>query len=242
MAQHYIKLLPMLESYARKVVGDAPNWRELLFDDLTEKGTRVTYESLPDGATGPRIGISGDRFYCEAGRDAYREGDSLFVFRVESADRRGLTRVPKHHRAEFYLLDSQNWARELDPLPAEMLGGSTIPKITAGAEPAIKRPGAPSIELQAMLRNLLPEVRQSWLPIIALQGQATADFIEAFRKPWVKFRLDRFCSLTPRQESLVKQIVTAEMGREERKRLLAHYGMDMLNAFDHSRYSTSHRR
>src|SRR5579862_7810171 len=179
MAQHYVKLLPKLEIYAQKVVGDAPNWRQLLFDDLTEKGTRVTYESLPHGTTGPRIGISGERFYCEAGRDAFRHGDSLFVFRVESADRRGLTRVPKHYSAEFYLLDSQNWAREVDQLPADMLGGGTIAKIAAAVEPAIKRPEVPSIELQFILRDLLPEVRKLWLPVVAVQGQATADFIEA---------------------------------------------------------------
>ncbi len=56
-------------------------------------------------------------------------------------------------------------------------------------------------------------------------------FIETFRKPWVKFQLDRFCHLTTRQDSLVKQVRNAELGREERKRLLSNFNIEMLNAF-----------
>jgi hypothetical protein len=118
---HYIKLLPMLEPYVRSVVGNVSDWQQVLFDDLTEKGTRITYEVLPPGEGGPRIGISGDYFYCEAGRNARREGDSLFVYRVEPANRRFLSRVPTHLSATFLILTTQSNAPLLHPLPLGML-------------------------------------------------------------------------------------------------------------------------
>ena len=232
---HYLKLLPTLEPYVRAVVGDVSDWQQALFDDLTENGTQITYEPLPPKEGGPRIGISGDRFYSEAGRDARREGDSLFVFRVEPATRRFLSRVPLHHSAAFLLLTTQANVPLLDPLPRGMLGS---PEQTGLEILGIQKPiiasaklSVPSQELLVILRNPSSDLRSSWLPILPEDHQPSNLFIEAFRKPWVKFRLDRFCHLTTRHESLVKQVLNAEIGREERKRLLSNFNIEMLNAF-----------
>ncbi len=232
---HYLKLLPMLEPYVRAVIGDVPDWQKTLFDDLTDNGTRITYEPLPPKEGVPRIGISGDRFYSEAGFDARREGDSLFVFRVEPATRRFLSRVPSHHNATFLILTTQANAPILDPLPKGML---EIPERTGsellGAQkPLVSSTKLPALsqELLVILRSSTLDLRKSWLPILVEDRQTSASFIEAFRKPWVKFQLDRFCHLTTRQESLVKQVLTTELGREERKRLLSNFNIEMLNAF-----------
>jgi Protein kinase domain/AAA domain len=235
LQSHYMKLLPMLEQYVRAVIGAVPDWQQVLFDDLTENGTRISYESLPLREGGPRVGISGNQFYCEAGRDTRREGDSLFVFRVEPATRRFLSRVPTHHSATFRILTTHLNAPILDPLPTGMLdsSGRVGSEILGVQNPIISsaKLSVPSQELLVILRNPSPDLRKSWLPILVEDRQPSTAFIEAFRKPWVKFQLDRFCHLTTRQESLVKQVLNTELGREERKRLLSNFNIEMLNAF-----------
>jgi hypothetical protein len=41
--RHYLKILPNLEHYAKAVSSSADDWQQGLFDDLTEKDTKINY-------------------------------------------------------------------------------------------------------------------------------------------------------------------------------------------------------
>jgi hypothetical protein len=102
--RHYLKILPNLEHYAKAILSSPEDWQQNLFDDLTEKGTKITYERLDFSEGRPRIGLCGDTYYCEAGKDTDREGDGLFVYRVENAFRRIPSHPPERYEASFHLL------------------------------------------------------------------------------------------------------------------------------------------
>ena len=87
LPRHYIKLLPNLKEYALSAAPGIQNWQDGVFNDITEKGTKLTVEPLESNKFGERIGLCGDFYYCEAGIDRERE-DSIYIFKIESANHR----------------------------------------------------------------------------------------------------------------------------------------------------------
>jgi hypothetical protein len=58
-----------------------------------------------------------------------------------------------------------------------------------------------------------------------------SDAIDVLRKPWARFQLSRFATLSARQESLLKgQIANPQLGSKERARLLSLFDVSLLNA------------
>src|SRR5688500_13108294 len=95
---HYVKVLGHLREWAVRVAGGSHEWQADLFADLTDGGRQIAWLPLADNREGGRIGLSGNRYFCEAGVDQERE-DTLYVFRVVAADRRPLRQVPARYDA-----------------------------------------------------------------------------------------------------------------------------------------------
>jgi len=113
--KHYLKILEWLEPHAKRAHPLPADWVQALFDDLTENGRVITVVRLAPNASGPRIGLCGEKFFCEAGIDNTRE-DALFISRVDSAERLPET-VPNRHPGQFALLGSGRPGTEvLDPV------------------------------------------------------------------------------------------------------------------------------
>ena len=100
--RHYIKLIGNLQEYATQVDPSVPNWQEAVFSDVTEGGTKLIIECLQPNERGLRVGLCGDKYYCEAGVDRDRD-DCLFVFKVESATRRQPKSIPRTYPAQLFL-------------------------------------------------------------------------------------------------------------------------------------------
>src|SRR5688572_10349859 len=104
MPRHYLKFSAQLEDYARKVRPQlGPDWAREVFLDVTESGKVLCLESLESNERGYRVGLCGDHFYCEAGRDSARP-DALFVFRIEAATRRLPKSPPARVVGDFRLI------------------------------------------------------------------------------------------------------------------------------------------
>src|SRR5579871_196857 len=108
----YIKLLPHLEQYAKPLVPAGAIWQDTIFGDITENGTSLTVELLPDSTQGPRWGLCGEQFYCEGTRDRVNKA-SIFVYRIDPAGRRDLKSVPVKWTGSIGLLKSNVSAPEI---------------------------------------------------------------------------------------------------------------------------------
>ena len=170
------------------------------------------------------------KFSCEANADRDRE-DTLFVFRV-GRYRPPRTR-PEKYAAQLQLLTTRQPTISLDSieeLRPLLNGGSLIPqKSTFSSSPEV----GPSEDLANILAHAPDDVRSLWAPLSVLPSQITADeFIEAFRIPWIKFRLEDHVRLTPSQESLVNRTVRpTQLGTKIRETLLDTLDFSMLNSY-----------
>ena len=107
MAQHYVKILDWLKSYADICARlPAESWQQTVFDDVTARGTSLRTVPIDPDNKGPRVGIIGKRFFCEAGYDEQRD-DTLFICRIEGITKHGLEIRQAHiQEGEFFTLIS----------------------------------------------------------------------------------------------------------------------------------------
>ena len=170
MPRHYIKLLNRLQEYAEKVRPDEATWQRAVFDDLTAGGRELRAVPLGDAGKGPVLGLCGDYYFCEAVADVHRE-DALFVFRIESAERR-LPRVPPvSYAAEFhYLGKDPGPLGTLDPVAPVV---ERVEATAAKGPDEASEPGAglaadsgarPSPELVRLLQQVPEALRLLWRP------------------------------------------------------------------------------
>jgi len=113
LLRHYLRISPGLQEYVLHIDPAVRDWEQDVFKDITEDGSLLVLEALSPNDQGERIGLCGDKYYCEAGRDRERE-DSLFVYKVEATARRQLRTVPRRYPAQLYLLELR-FAPRLDP-------------------------------------------------------------------------------------------------------------------------------
>src|SRR5690242_18334063 len=91
MVRHYIKIPTTLRSWFPG--GAPPSWRDEIFADATAEGTKLVIERIAPNSEGVRAALYGDRFSYEVGKDRDRE-DTLFLMRIEAADRKLPRTVP----------------------------------------------------------------------------------------------------------------------------------------------------
>jgi hypothetical protein len=228
LLKHYIKIRTNLRQYAFDSGAPEADWRSVIFRDITNGGILLTYESLPDNAEGSRIGLCGRQFYCEAALDKDRE-DSLFVFRVWPS--RPMRSPTKTYEAQFELLTSKTFGTYLDPIK-KLRGLSREQRIEEPFTSADIIQNVPSEQLAQILSNAPEDLLLAWSPDRTGSELASVhDFVQAFRKPWVRFRLEKYARLSPRQESIVNETVRPnELDTRERDALLGLFNFDTFNS------------
>lgn len=228
--RHYIKLIGNLQEYATQVDPSVPNWQEAVFSDVTEGGTKLIIECLQPNERGLRVGLCGDKYYCEAGVDRDRD-DCLFVFKVESATRRQPKSIPRTYPAQLFLITSRT-SNSLDRISVLWADGSKeqSPETRPAQDTFESRP---SQEVRALLGAADKEVRAGWRPnVLKGEPESAISFIEKVSRCWFKFELQRYKTLTPRQESLLKNLAPrSPLGANERQRLLAVFDVSVLNSY-----------
>jgi len=258
MARHYIKLLNRLQEYAEKVRPDEASWQRAVFNDLTAGGRELRAVPLGDAGKGPVVGLCGDYYFCEAVTDVHRE-DALFVFRIESAERR-LPRVPPvSYQAEFLYLSKESPPQgSLDPVATLIeLAGAAAPEASADKADvggSADAPGVarPSEQLVRLLQQVPDGLRRLWRPrpVSADNGEETPEsgpreLLAALGRIWSRYRLDRHVDVPPRHAGLLKQIIRPrELKSQTRRQLLAHFNVALLNTLvrerSHTRESLEH--
>ncbi len=239
MARHYVKILSRLRAFAEKVRPGTTDWERDVFLDLTAGGRELRAVPLYMGYRGPVVGLCGEAFFCEAVQDERRR-DCIFVFRIESADQR-LPRVPpRSFRAEYLPLDmEQNGVPNLDgteELFAIVERQQDLEPATAAAGDAPLRslpPARASAPLERMLERAQEPLRRKWRPGVEVrQDLDEAALLEELQRIWSRFRLDKYAEVPPRNAGLLKGLIRPKkLGEEERRQLLGHFDLALLNAF-----------
>jgi hypothetical protein len=230
-ARHYIKLSPVLEEYVRHIAPAVGDWQSAVIRDVTENGLSLVIESLQPNDQGIRIGLCGEKFYCEAGPDRDRD-DCLFVFKVADASRRTPKSVPRRYAAKVYPFEwrhSEQLDTTADLWKAEILGDASS---APNSVEAVRVDVGPSEQLLRILSTISPVARKGWQPGIRVEApDDPEEFLKLVRRPWAKFKLERYARLTARQESLIKGLLpNASFGRQERLRLVSIFDLNLLNA------------
>lgn len=212
MPRHYVKLLDWIEQYAREVGAASGAWQDEVFQDITERGERIRYVTLVPTLQGPRLGLCGDKFFCEVGLDKDRD-DTLFVSRIESADTRLPTVPPGLLEADFRLTTQQS----LRQSTGESIAGLFGKRPTQSPQPVIPQPLearnlSESLRTATVIEGPLVELvrrkKQALMDICApipWSGQDTSDeeFVATIRRLWTRHRLGRFANPSVRQMGLL---------------------------------------
>jgi tRNA A-37 threonylcarbamoyl transferase component Bud32 len=232
---HYIKILDWVEPYARTVAPLPPNWAQALFDDLTENGRKLTVVSLPGNERGPRLGLCGETFFCEAGMDRDRS-DTLFISRVESAAHRLPPSVPKSIGGPYRLMTSGRVQTEtLEPVRC-LFGLVEAPAWVRADGAALdvgeRSRSRPSAALRHELTQAGVTLRTAWRPTAgAPQKHNGKALFESILNVWNRFRLGRFIRLPPRQSMIFNRQVEPYIGDlDELRPLLSAFDLELLNA------------
>lgn len=230
MKRHYLKIPPTLKSWYPGVPPE--DWRRVVFEDATEKGTCVRILPLLSNHLGARASVYGDEFYFEVGRDKTRP-DALFVTRIErNAGFRGPRAVPIPIEATFEPWPSGE-AAGLDSV-GYIFGLDEGPK-NVSSEPADDEesdvPAEAAPLLLARLARAAAETRREWRPGTEPEQRESAEaFMSDLRRVWQRLRLGRYLSLTARQESLLRGMVRpGHLDGTERENLLSLFGLKGLN-------------
>jgi serine/threonine protein kinase len=229
LARHYVRIPKHLQQYAMNGGAPESDWRTGLFLDVTHGGSVLTFEPLPAG-TGPvGIGLIGDKLYYEATIDKDRE-DTLYIYRVQGVSRK--PRVPPgKYEASFDLISPKATVRR-DPIQG-LFSLATGERVEQQLVEAEGLQANPSDELLEILSRCAEDFRMVWGPDhVVSEPPSPQEFIRSFRRPWIRFRLEQYARLTPRQASLVNETLRPKtMGQAERSAMLTALSFEMLNSF-----------
>jgi Protein kinase domain len=233
--RHYIKILEWIEPFARKVCAlPGDDWAKALFDDITANGRMITTIDQPPNAEGPRIGLCGDTFFCEAVIDKNRP-DSIFVSRVEKADDRLPTSIPEKRTGTYFLLGGGRFASEkLDAVAYLFPKAPSAPPRPPAPEAIDRSKGKASALLRQTLKDAPVELCDAWRPTAARTDDALspAARLDALLVPWSRFGLSRFTRLPPRASMILnRQLAPDILSDAELNGLLRAFDVDLLNVF-----------
>jgi len=227
---HYIRLLDNLKPFAEKVQPMNSDWQQIVFNDITENGKKLTIVNIKDSDDRPAIALSGDIFYCEAGKDSYRD-DVLVVFRLFSANLRLPDKMPDYYEASFTMIgQSERPINRLDsisdffPLEESILQSPHLTPILSI--------GKVGIELGAFLSNMSEKLRRKWLPGIDCSEKVSVEeTIALLCDIWRQFRLERLTNTNLRQRTILNGILKIQEFGDDFDGLLKLININMLNAF-----------
>jgi serine/threonine protein kinase len=229
MKSHYLKLSPALKPYAFKIDPTPMDWEQDIFQDITENGTVLIVERLPPSERGQRVGLCGDKYYCEAGPNSERN-DSLFVFKIESANRRRPRSVPHRYPAKISRLEIRS-APGRDSI-SHLWDDTTAGTVSELSAVSASMDQSPSIQLLRLAVFASPEIRSLYWPQRSLYQVADSDWFDSLKRTWAKFQLGKAVIVSGRQESLLKGIVPfQQISSAERERLLALFDIGFFNAY-----------
>ena len=233
MRRHYIHIGPSVKDYAQQIAPGV-DWASDLYEDITDHGRCLTILPLGDNARGRRVGLYGDKYYCEAGED-FNRADCLFIFRAASADRNLPSTQPFKRDAEITLLRTEKHVAALDPI-AYLFDAAESDSESARLsvpQPDLPRTVLLSSQSKQLLEHVPDALRHAWRPGKATQKWTNfSEFIEAASTVWIRRRLAPFTPLRPRYESLLKGLLKpVALGAKERDQLMSMFSIEMLNAF-----------
>jgi len=198
MPTYYVRVMASLQDWIPG--GAGPNWKAVLFSDITEEGTRVCYTPMSANERGPRIAVYGDRYMCWLGQDMHRR-DTFFVMRVEQA--RMLRETPVNISATFRLWDGGE--------PPE--GDSVAPffGLTADTDAATPEVDAVVVPVER-LTNHLSRWALSLAPAFRPGRRAAQpdDPLVGFRRIWRRFGLEHCLTLDTRRTRILNGLVTPQ--------------------------------
>lgn len=233
MPSHYIKLLPFLQKYATTAGATLDHWASEVFADITHGGTYLLVRHLPPASELPRIALVGSEFYAEAGRDRDRR-DALFITRIERAPSRHPTAPVRYEASCSLLAPSHPVGRTLDPVTDLF----TVVEGTKSGEPEGTAPAAasakPSPRLLALLRNCAPGVRSLFRPGPPTTPESDSAYVDAFRVPWRRHRLDMSPPIGVAQRTLGilnGSINPSAVSVSDRTAIASVFGIALLNKY-----------
>lgn len=221
MPRHYLKVPNTIQNW---FPGGAPaDWRARAFDDVTERGTRLTVVTIPSNDQGPRLAVFGDQFYFELGRDRGRS-DTLFLTRIEWA--KSPSQVPRIIECEVQL-----WPGGVPPTldHVDHLWGEGPVRVAETPDASLTQARVePSAALVAALASAPPDLRDRYRG--ATLAASASDLLSPLRTLWTRHRLDRLIEPTGRQGALLRGVVQpAAFTDTEQHELVALFGLGLLN-------------
>ena len=224
----YITFNEELAKYLPSAFCKSADWRQAVFDDLTENGRQLYVEFLPSGDGRPRIGLSGDHCYCEAGPDN-RRSDSLFVFRIEPA--KNCPSVPRKIVGDFRLLEGR-MSEQLEPV-ADLFDHEPEKD-----EPT-KAPAAPAYgaEIVGPMKDVIRQnaglLRKDWRPDREIaEPEQVGEFLRTVRTPWLRYSLEKVSNVSDRRAMVLNgQITPPEMDTDARDAILSLLDGNLMSRF-----------
>jgi serine/threonine protein kinase len=234
MSSHYIKILSNVEEYAKKIDPAPLNWRQTIFDDITEMGKQVTFLEIENYSGRPAVSLYGNIFYCEAGIDKYRD-DTILVYRVESADSDMCLpkKQPQKVSGSFLLLlqhesperkfDSINQFFKEDPFVQNAESNSNT--LTTDSKIQI------STKTFSFLKKSTQIQRSEWHPRPPVSLIDTFDdSLALMRNMWRLFQLEKHADASPRQKAVLEKMITPKLVTDEFISLLNIFNISLLNS------------
>jgi len=223
VSSHYLKILNWLLPWAQRVQDlPATGWQQVIFDDLTGGRGELMYVLLEPNHRGPRLLLLGETFACEAGLDADRD-DSLFLSRIESADRRLPKTVPEKYPADLRLVTNRSYASGSLDSVAPLFGLEPQPR-QHDSQP---NPGG---SLPASLRRVLVSMPadgcQLWRPGVSRSRYSDEQLLDEVRRLWRNYGLARFTDPPPRVHGILQGTLEPHRLKEKDRRGL----LGVLNA------------
>lgn len=221
MAQkvHYLKVPPSIE---RWVPGGArARWQQDIFNDLTERGTRLVLEPIPGNDLGVRAAVHGEKYYAEIGRDRDRS-DALYLTRIE------LHRLPRRNvmtveaRFELWPGGTPNTADSV----AYLFGTEED-----AVQPKSRTESQPSPRLLRLLAEASSTIRPLFRPGTDVPlPDSPGELLQPLRALTTRLRIDRYLEVSPREETLLKRQVTpGTLSLDEQQGLVHAFGVGLLN-------------
>lgn len=252
-SRHYIAISPGAEDFTRRISPKA-DWQKAIFDDLTQGSGKVAYNYIGENLNGPIIGLYGDTFFCKAGLDRNRE-DSIFIFRVEDADKHLPNQLPTSYEADFELVRNLDYPTTSGDPVGHLFGGYRK-QGTREAPPSATIVSRPDQEQDFDVGELLCDRREEtdldsavirtlkslgddvlpyWRPHLPDKLSAEPlSHLETFRGIWTRFNFTDLVSRSPNlrlRQILAGRTNPNRIKRKEFEELLRLFSAEPINTF-----------
>ncbi|MEN6437488.1 MAG: protein kinase family protein [Syntrophobacter sp.] len=225
MPRHYIRVVDRLEPWAKKVQPDKVNWQKAIFDDITDGGKLLRIIPVLKDER-PAIGIYGETYYCEAGKDRDHT-DALFLYRVDSAGIHLPSSVPKVYHADFELTTQGQKVFETFDSVDEIF--SFLIEKPQTSLPVSNKVNA---ALAGILSSSPAELRTLWRPRRkSANGGSEEKFLQTARRLWKLFGLSKYSTVEVRHDGILSGLITPTNAEGLQEDLVRVFSVGLLNSF-----------